>query len=98
MTNEEFFKSLDEAGFDEAEAIEAEVCKILSNGWSKEVAGQFIQTLIELRRGPCPEAAVEGVLETTFKYGLSVIRHSMGLDGCMPKTTKRKSKLSGAGV
>jgi hypothetical protein len=98
MTNEEFFKSLDEAGFDEAEAIEAEACKSLCGGWSKETAGQFIQTFMELRRGACPEASVEGVIETTFKYGLSVIRRATGLDGCKPKTTKRKSKLSGAGV
>jgi hypothetical protein len=98
MTNEEFFKSLDEAGFDEAEAIEAEACKIFQEGWSKEVAAKFVRTVMELRRGPCPETNVESAIESTLKYGLSVIRHTAGLDGCKPKTTKRKSRLSGAGM
>jgi hypothetical protein len=72
LTNDEFFKSLSEADWDKAEAIETKIGEILRQGFTEEVGIKFVRTVMKIR-AVMPEAAVGGVFDTALSVGLDYV-------------------------
>jgi hypothetical protein len=71
-TNDQFFRSLSDADWDKAEAIEAEIEKILREGFTEEVGIKFVRTVMAVRES-FPGATVEGVFDAALSAGLNYL-------------------------
>jgi len=105
MTDDEFLKSLSTAEWDEGEAIEAEIGKLLQQGFTEALGIKFVRTVLEIRR-KIPRAAVGRVFDAALDFGLSYWRFELGIDPISPigsarsikQKKMRRGKLAGAGI
>jgi hypothetical protein len=67
-----FIESLSPAQWDEAEAIEAELAKLLREGQSEYVAHMFVATVMAIRKIHS-DATVEGIYEVAIRLGLQAL-------------------------
>ena len=107
MTNEGFYKSLSEADWDTATAIETEIGKLLEQGLTENVALKFVRTVMEVCKA-VPGATVEGVFDAALSAGLGYLGDERtlarirmgqftfatgGIKKRKPRTSKLKSTL-----
>ena len=104
MTNDEYFKSLSEADWDKAEAVESAVEKLLSEGLPEDVAVKFVRTVVKIRT-TVPDATVAGIFDTALSAGLSFVGNDATIARMSGKPTSRgsskrkiRAKLSGEGL
>ena len=93
MTNEEYYESLSDADWDNAEAIEAEIHEILSQGFTEEIAVKFVRTVMDLRK-TVPNATVWGVFDAALSDGLLCVVERVRL-AQLRGQPKRKRSLGG---
>ena len=91
MKTKDFFKSLSESEFDEAEQIEREVQEACKEGWSEETMLTFVQCAMVLRK--ISPVRIPNLLDLALRQG------AMAVVAIFKPTSKkraiRKSKLSG---
>jgi len=97
----EYIKSLSETECDAAVAIEAELGKILEEGWTEEIAFKFVRTVLEVRK-VMPESTVWGIFNWSFLIGVNfLLKYQLPELKSGAPTKRRKAprgKLAGAGV
>jgi hypothetical protein len=95
---ERFYKGLSDAEWADAEAIEAEIGRLLTEGLSEATGPRFVRAVMEIRK-VTPAATVEGVFEVVLKAGLTYLEavHIKAAGGSI-KQKNRRGKLAGAGV
>lgn len=96
---EKFYKGMSDAEWDEAEAIEAEIGRLLTEGLSEATGPRFVRAFMEIRK-VTPTATVEGAFEVALKAGLSYLEavHAKPAGGSIKQGKARRGKLVGAGL
>jgi hypothetical protein len=95
--NEMFYKSLSNADWEQAVAIETELVAILHEGLTEDVAIKFIRTVMDVRK-TVPQATVGGIFDAALSGGLTYVVAALEKPAQSIERKTRKGKLAGAGL
>lgn len=96
MTDKEFVERLSDAKAKEAEAIENEIHAILKDGFSEDVACNFVRAVMAIRDIE-PASTVGGIYDTALQVGLREVIAKLLAKGAK-RNTGIRPKLSGKGA
>ena len=94
ITNDEFFKSMSQADWDKAGAIETEIGEILDQGFTEEVGIKFVRTVMSIRK-VMPGATVGGVYDQALSAGLNYLSARVLKPATQKKARSTKTRVRG---
>lgn len=92
MTNDEFFDGLSVAEWEEADAIENEIWKLLGQGSTESVGLTLVRAVLTVRK-TVPEATIGTALDTVLMAGSLYVMNEGGTEQRAKPATRRPRKL-----